>query len=1066
MSTPADPHRAKLLADYLEAYVAGDLEAIERACEDHPELCEEIRAMAHSMGELSSIVAAPSRSRDGDVAALPRIEGFEMLRRLGRGGMGVVYAARDVLLDREVAIKVLAGVLESSSAQERFRREARTLAQIQHPHIVSILQTGLTADGQLFYAMELIPGESLSVVLNRLAGRQPSQLEAADLQPGRGADETRHRSSYVEAVVRLLAKIAEGLDQAHALDVVHRDVKPANIVLDDLGEPKLVDFGIAWVADEVTLTRQGAVVGTPAYMAPEQIPGAEGEIGPHTDVFALGVTLFELLTLQVPFGGESTSAVFRETLRREPVRPTLLNEMVPRDLETICLKALDKDAGHRYPTAGALAEDLRGLLEMRPIRARPVGRCRRMARNVRTNPRSRIIAVLATVTVLILVGAYFFARHVEARNVLDAARRGVISWKRELDAFERRERGHMAALDHVREYYMTDREVWELAEEGQRLRRARERLLEGTRRVSELLARAVEHHPRNTQILRHRKVVDTEFGKQVFLDDWNEPVSVEHSRSQTVVFRGVPPEIEVHAFRYDVLARLRSGGEHRLVPAPCASNSAAALTDLDASLVGRTVLVVEKVATGSNAAAAGIERGDLITRIDGRLAGESVYVFALEPWSIADRKQISVLDLVERVEDVAVRGEYDLERAYSEIAPGGVLFPVIRHEGGRVQAAVRRRGGFGADLGSAVGLPERVMNALVPAPGWVVEVFSQGNVHNVHIEGETGLSVRRTAYPLLLSNRSLIGRGNVKFLATPGSYLFLLRGPGKEDQRLPVLVEADEADLEQEIRISVEMLDAGTSPEGYVYVPGGRSIVGGDPQAGWRTPKMIADQAAYWISRTEVTLREYEEFLADPEVLVRIESGEMKDLVPFVHKQQDIKTGAIWRKGADGLYHPLDFAGNTWRPDWPVYGITWRAATEFARWRTRKRGDGFDYVLPRSDEWEKAARGVDGRHFPWGNFLHPHFLSWARARRGEMRPEPVLRFCKDASPYGVRNMSGGVLEWCLEEGRSPGSRIWRGSGFFDDNPVHARCATRLEGATSRPGTHDGFRLVAHRTKRN
>jgi serine/threonine protein kinase len=270
--------------------------------------------------------------------------GYELLDELGRGGMGVVFRARDTRLNRTVALKMVLGRAGGAEAA-RFRAEA--MAAVAHPNVAKVFGAGDTG-GVSYLAMELLPGGTLAARFG------PNRLTPA-------------------AAAELVRKVADGVAAAHAQGIVHRDLKPANVLFDAAGEPKVTDFGLAKRAAGSDLTATGAIMGTPAYMAPEQAGGGAKFVGPPADVWALGAILYEALTGTRPFDGPDVRAVLARVLTADPVAPRKLAPAVPRDLERICLTCLAKKPHERYPTAAELAADLARFARGEPISVRPVG---------------------------------------------------------------------------------------------------------------------------------------------------------------------------------------------------------------------------------------------------------------------------------------------------------------------------------------------------------------------------------------------------------------------------------------------------------------------------------------------------------------------------------------------------------------------------------------------------------------------------------------------------------------------------------------------------------------------
>jgi hypothetical protein len=307
--------------------------------------------------------------------ARPEVSGYEILGELGRGGMGVVYRARQTQLNRLVALKmILTGTHAGETDLARFKAEAEAIARLQHPHIVQIHEIGEHA-GLPYFSLDFCPGGNLE---KKLAGTPLPAREAA----------------------ALVEELARAMHAAHQKGVVHRDLKPANVLLADDGTPKISDFGLAKMLGEAGQTQSGAILGTPSYMAPEQAEGKGKAVGPAADIYALGAILYECLTGRPPFRAATPLDTLVQVVSQEPVPPVQLNAEVPRDLETICLKCLRKEASKRYGDSEELAEDLRRFQTGEVIRARPVGRWEKAGKWVRRNP---VVAGLAAAVVMALL---------------------------------------------------------------------------------------------------------------------------------------------------------------------------------------------------------------------------------------------------------------------------------------------------------------------------------------------------------------------------------------------------------------------------------------------------------------------------------------------------------------------------------------------------------------------------------------------------------------------------------------------------------------------------------------
>lgn len=436
-------------ARFRDAWFAGDAPDIDAFCRQHPEcgpeLREKLEDFLYVMGhlpmagdeDLESVSGGTEEKDDeddetpGDESLDITIDDFRLIREIGRGGMGVVYEAEQVSLKRRVALKVLPRHFSLSDERIRkFRREAEAGGRQHHPGIVSVFAVG-EFEGVHYIAQELIArGRTLA---DRIAAMKRR---------------SRIPRGYFRHVAKLVIRVAEALQHAHDSGVVHRDVKPSNILIDRSGTPKVTDFGIAKVEGALALSRTGDFFGTPYYMSPEQAASQRDGIDHRTDIFSLGVTLYELLTLALPFEGDTTPEVLKKLLTQDPVDPHKANPRVPRDLSVICCKAIEKEPGDRYPTMEALAEDLRRFTAGDAIEARPAGAVTRLVKRARRNPVLTAAAgvVLAVVIVAIVMVQLLQREADEANAQKEKSDQKAQAWLLTAASAETRESNPGAAL--------------------------------------------------------------------------------------------------------------------------------------------------------------------------------------------------------------------------------------------------------------------------------------------------------------------------------------------------------------------------------------------------------------------------------------------------------------------------------------------------------------------------------------------------------------------------------------------------------------------------------------------
>jgi formylglycine-generating enzyme required for sulfatase activity len=918
----------RLYDTYLERCLAGEVEPPARFCERHGATSAGLRRRLDTLYDLhrSRVVQRAEPAPETPDAGLPfeRLGEFRLLRQLGEGGMGRLYLAEQESLGRRVALKIVKPELRASpTAVERFRREAFAVAKLQHPNIVRVIATGEDA-GVVFLAMELVPGRGLDELIEEAGGPLP----------------WRRVAGWIRAVAAALA-------YAHDSGVLHRDVKPANIRITPDDRPVLVDFGLArderWSGQ--TLTR--AFAGSPLYAAPEQL--ASRKVDGRVDVYALGVTLFEAVTGRLPFPEGPADQLLHRVLTEEPLPPRRLQPDLPRDLETVTLKALQKSPRDRYASAAAFGADLEAVLEDRPIAARPPGPVTRLRRWARRRPWPAALGAAALVVLLALAGFALAAaaqRRADARGLVADARTRLAAYRGSRAALQGVEERVVDLQGKLHAKYFTEDEDRLLEESENAVARARREREVAFYDVLELLRRAQELDPGVAGVEAVRaelylqrwheaRAARDEVGEEFYreLVERHDPAGrfeeTLHGRA-AVKIDSDPPGASVYLFRF-----AKAEGEQRLVPVPAGN------------------------------APPPVPPGTFALRV------------------VRGTGDVRAEDLILEVADHPIRGAFFVDGDRLVTVDGAPVRSLFQVE--TLDAAREHEFSFGSGATRKAKRLDGVLRAcdLAARGGVAARLYRNGRTWTQELP--PGLEVRTTAAPFFVSDSCLLGTAPITGVELDADYWFLIvRKEGFLDQRVNFRVPRG-VDV---AATRIELVPASADLPGFRRLP----PYGGD------------HPDPFWIMEREVTCGEYLAFLNDPETRARIDAAE--EPVLFPRDGANRLEGGFWERGPDGR-----FALGDWPADWPVLGVSWHDAQAYAAWRTKHAPAGVTYRLPTLAEWDRTGcGGSTNRSYPWGNRFRPKWTKSCYAQRTAV-PEPVLRYPIDESVHGVYDMAGGAREW-------------------------------------------------------
>jgi len=971
---------------------------------------------------------------------------FMLLKELGRGAQGVVYLAEDTQLGRKVALKMLSNAgLQSDGARERFRREAEAAGKLDHPNICGVHEVG-EVDEIPFIAMQYVRGTTLGELLD--AARDGTALDEESSVDS--TITTLTGKDAVRDVLRLIERAARALHAAHEVGLVHRDIKPANIMVTPEGHPVVLDFGLARDLDDTDgqLTETGAILGTPAYMSAEQLLGRRDEIDRRTDVYGLGVTLFEALTLQRPYDAENFEQFYQKILQGTPANPRKINPRIPPDLGTVVEVAMERDRDRRYASAWEFAEDLRRVRSFEPIHAKPAGLLLRSTKWAKRN-QPQAVAILATVLFAAIGLGFLISQRIERRDAIRGYLADAESW---IEAGD-----FSAALESVALAAERDPESTRAVELKAEIERASAAAdTERQRRADLAEAAEARRLSAEKQALHARARSDYEDLESQLVSDRggifdrfapSEARGAFAARERDLTLLGLQVERLVTEAReeLDRAARLEQ---------QWGRTDETELAFADFYMMRWREAVADGRSLEENLLSAAVKRHDSEGRHTGEMLGRGVLHVSVAPaaaelflFRYESHETLRSEEVIPRLVPVPTGGVGTAPLpARPEGSPWDVCLRVERVAAESWASAAGIE--VGAHLWSVNGMAGRAALGALRDRGLeeplALRVATQEDALDVPADEPAGIECTVTSYPLFCEEANRIEPAS-RVLAAPGSYLLLARSPGYEDQRFAFVLSRLE-----ELELELELLADGSTPDGFIFVPPGPFSMGGDPNASEPQPAATVHVDGFSMARLEVTNREWNEFLAAPEIRARMEASESPLYVP-----REMRAGPMPEENLGG-------------PDTPVMGVSWNDMRDYLEWRNARAvlaGEPWIYDLPTELEWEKAARGVDARPFPWGHRFDFALVVGLHSGADFLYTAPGGLHPGDESPYGVLDLGGHRSEftkipYVLDDPNAPAVYRKRGGSWRWGNEELFRSAGREYAGADWTGGTTGFRLVA------
>jgi len=950
---------------------------------------------------------------------------------IGEGGMGAVLGTVDQDIRRKVAMKVmLPGDSTNTRKLKRFLEEAQITGQLEHPNIVPVHEIGIDEDAKIYFTMKLVQGEDLKVILSKCAE----------------GDETYLKKFSLGNLIQIFLKLCDGISYANSKGVLHRDLKPENIMVGNFGEVLVMDWGVAKILGQKdpafegdasepidglkhTRTMEGIVLGTPAYMSSEQASGYVSELDERSDVFSLGAILYQILTYEMPYTGDTVMAILRKAQNHELTSPDLRtpHRHIPPELNAICMKAMAYDKEDRYTNALELKHDLQLYLDGKSVSAK---KDNVFVRTRKWVVRNKITAMgIAAAVICLTLGIIFTSiyenkkRQETITTLLNQAQQLSLTGK-----YETAEETFFAVLGLDSENLQAREGIARVS--GKALGEKNKRLS-----IDKVLEAKQLFENKN-----YLKAYDA-YVATLTLDPYSQEAlagikSAAVMAEKQKIQRMVTPILNKTKSLSNTNKKINSRFE----------NLKAQINNLKKKIKGYEGLENKKPLWEA-------EKKLFSTHIEKQKAESEIisrYMTVLSHDGANEKARIALSQIYYDKYQTAEVDQNQEEMAYYKtllLTFDDGRFKKLLEQAGMLTLATTPQ----ADAFYLYRFVEGADRRMVPAP-FSPSVFSsdvQGATRNKNLFGiAPEFNLQKTAF-ISLKNFLQFKKYNQlkqinKTSLPKGSYLIVIKKQGYMDTRIPLLIHRGEETSIPDIRL----LRKEEVPKGFVYIPEGSFVMGGDIDAPHSANRNLKKVSAYLISQHEVTTGEYLAFI---NMLEKRIPGSAEKYLP----RESTSGGYYWKKVGKQYQ-------NSFPQDWPILGISWNDARAYCKWMSlRYKKKGWVFRLPEDWEWEKAARGVDGRHFPWGNYFDYKFCSMANSKKDKRNgPDAVGSFPLDESVFGVKDLAGNVSEWCgTLYDKENNIRINRGAAWSYVEENYARCAAINGHSPSDVADFRGFRMV-------